>query len=769
MIKIPGYSIVRPLGKGGMAEVYLAIQQSFEREVALKVLASNLAEDPSFTERFISEARIVSRLVHPNIVTVYDVGVEGRHHFLSMEYIPGLDLKQARYNLPLSRRLAVIKDIARALNFAGRKGYVHRDVKPDNIMLHAEDGRAVLMDFGIARPSGGLAGMTQTGTTLGTPHYMSPEQARGWGVDPRSDLYSLGVVLYLLLVGRVPFDADSAVAVGVQHVSEPAPKLPQELVVFQPVLDRVLAKNPEHRYQTGAEFVEALDTLPRAELNRLEFSLFKEGCDSTRSEGLGGPCSDSDPTMEVTVPTVKRLVFGGGERSEDGEKGYRSKGGRENTTKGRAAVETGYEDTPDGGYQGEFNRRFDDGILREEDKSKGSIWPWWVGAGIAACIGYAVYFQQQLPVEERLQPIAALEQRLPALAEGVIGEPPKEPVSEEGGRLLLGAGGEADLPAPAAGEPVAGPEAHRAVTLQDPSMIEKSSAMPESSATIQEPSAIQEPSTVQEPLAVKELPTSLSSSMAEEAPFLKAPVIPANALLEEKAETSASSVEESLSPEARSRQIEMLLAKAQRQHQLGDILMPVNANELYSLRQVLDLDSDNLQAKHAVNAIEESLIRTIDLHMQQQRWDDARAEIARARAYFPASKRLQVLKSRNEQAILAGSQPKIEKVLVSHKSLMGVDQPQEHFLPAMDELHVGFAYENFEPGAAVVHAHLFEADRSVELAQVTVPITRSNGEQFLSFARPKQTFADGVYRVDLTFNGQLLGSSVFEISHPPQL
>lgn len=712
-----------------MAEVYLAIQQSFEREVALKILASDLAEDTTFTERFISEARIVSRLVHPNIVTVYDVGVEGRHHYLSMEYIPGLDLKQARYNLPLSRRLAAVKDIARALNFAGRKGYVHRDVKPDNIMLHAEDGRAVLMDFGIARPSGGLAGMTQTGTTLGTPHYMSPEQARGWGVDPRSDLYSLGVVLYLLLVGRVPFDADSAVAVGVQHVSEPIPRLPSELGVFQSVLDRVLAKNPEHRYQTGGDFVKALEALPSDELERLEFSLFKDGDSSTHS----GVCSDSAPTMAVTLPTVKRLVI---------EDDIPSELPNQSPVPEVEGYQGGYEDARGGGYQGQFNRRHDDPVPVAGEKSRNSVWPWWVGAGIAASIGYAVYFQQQLPVEERLQPLAALEQRLPALAEGIMAEVVSVSDSMH--------------------KPEVEPESQSEVAaISDLVVVEHPSSVTEDVELPLDPSGLTFDSDVERLVTAFDTEEELAEDVTEEG---EAEEVSAEGEVEEPVVTEVASPEIPVS-----QQVAQLLEKARRQRQLGDILMPVKGNELHTLRQVLALDADNEEARQAVAVIENTLIQRVEVRVQQQDWDDARAEIARALMYFPASKRLQVLKLKNEQAVLAASLPKIDRVLVSHKSLMGVDQPQEHFVPAMDELHVGFVYENFVPGTGVVRAHLFEENRQIELAQVDVAINQPRGEQFLSFERARQVFEDGVYRVDLTFQGRLLGSLVFEISHPPQL
>ncbi len=261
LMEIPGYKIIDTLGEGGMATVYLAIQESFEREVALKVMSSSLLKDPSFGERFLREARIVSRLVHPNIVTVYDVGVYEGNHYLSMEYVPGEDLKERRYELDLVQALGVVKDVARALDYAGRKGYVHRDVKPENIMLHAEDSRAVLMDFGIARATDVASGMTQTGTTMGTPHYMSPEQAKGAKVDPRSDIYSLGVVLFELVAGFVPYDADSAVAVGIMHVSDAVPRLAPHLAIFQPIIDKALAKKPDERYQLASELIADLNAL----------------------------------------------------------------------------------------------------------------------------------------------------------------------------------------------------------------------------------------------------------------------------------------------------------------------------------------------------------------------------------------------------------------------------------------------------------------------------------------------------------------------------
>lgn len=290
-VHIPGYHIKKVLGKGGMATVYLAVQEIFEREVALKVMSPALAEDPSFGQRFMREARIVSQLVHPHIITVYDVGLHESYYYLSMEYIPGPDVKQACTQLSLIEKLAVIEDVARALDFAGNKGYVHRDIKPENILLRSATSNAVLMDFGIARAAETDLSMTQTGTSLGTPHYMSPEQAKGQGVDHRSDLYSLGVVFYFMLMQSVPYKADSAVAIGIKHITEPVPVLPGYLQMLNGFIARLMAKEPEHRYQHAADFI--------ADLQRLDHKkLLKQYAQKAKYKAAPTPESlDPEPTM----------------------------------------------------------------------------------------------------------------------------------------------------------------------------------------------------------------------------------------------------------------------------------------------------------------------------------------------------------------------------------------------------------------------------------------------------------------------------------------
>ena len=226
VIEIPGYKILRQLGRGGMATVYLAMQESVQREVALKVMSPALLVDPDFGERFLREARIAAKLHHRHVVGVHDVGREGDHHYIAMEYLGGAVLlgKEGEARPP-AFALRVTREIAMALNYAHAKGFVHRDVKPDNILMR-DDGSSALTDFGIARASDSATHMTRTGTVIGTPHYMSPEQARGRSLDGR-DLYSLGVVLHELLTGRVPYARTTQLSVS--HITQPVPILPEAL------------------------------------------------------------------------------------------------------------------------------------------------------------------------------------------------------------------------------------------------------------------------------------------------------------------------------------------------------------------------------------------------------------------------------------------------------------------------------------------------------------------------------------------------------------
>ena len=272
--RIGRYRILALLGRGGMADVYRAEDERLGREVALKVVPPEFARDPERVKRFEHEVRAATQLTHPNIVTVYEFGQCAGQHFYTMALMPGGDLKALiRANpdgMPPREAQVVAEAMARALDYAHGQGIVHRDVKPENI-LFGQDKTPQLTDFGIARVMSSGARLTATGMSIGSPRYMSPEQARGRAVDGRSDLYSLGVVLFEMLTGRVPFDAEEDVAVAYAHVNDSVPGLPEEHAAWRPVLDRLLAKLPDDRYRSGGELAEALklDPSPQASGTRL--------------------------------------------------------------------------------------------------------------------------------------------------------------------------------------------------------------------------------------------------------------------------------------------------------------------------------------------------------------------------------------------------------------------------------------------------------------------------------------------------------------------
>ncbi len=261
--EIPGYEMLSELGEGGMATVYLAIQHSLDRKVAIKVMRRELRVTngpmPEFERRFLLEGRTMAKLPHRNIVAVYDIVTREEIAYISMEYLEGGTLSERmRDGVSLGEAIGVVVQLASGLEFAHRNGVIHRDLKPSNVMFR-DATTPVLTDFGIAKQSDVMASrITQTGLVLGTPTYMSPEQASGRETDGRSDQYSLGILFYELLTGRPPFTGENPMNVLMGHALQPPPPLPPDLAPLQPVFDRMLAKSPADRYANLQEFTTAL-------------------------------------------------------------------------------------------------------------------------------------------------------------------------------------------------------------------------------------------------------------------------------------------------------------------------------------------------------------------------------------------------------------------------------------------------------------------------------------------------------------------------------
>jgi eukaryotic-like serine/threonine-protein kinase len=296
------YKLAAKLGSGGMSTVYLARDATLDRDVAVKVMHREMSEQPDQLERFRQEARAVAKLSHPNVVAVIDAGEDGGYPYIVFEYVEGETLKQrvARVGaLDPQEALAYAIEIARGLTVAHARKMVHRDIKPQNVLIDAE-GRAKLTDFGISRQLE-QDGMTATGRVLGTTDYVAPEQAMGRGADQRSDVYSLGVVLYEMLIGQVPFHADSQVGVAMKHVNEELPDVqqrrPEISAATALVVERATAKDPSNRYQDVGEMIDDLSTALEVEAAR-----------------AGSTTGEATSVLDA-VPPAKRKLSGPGRRS----------------------------------------------------------------------------------------------------------------------------------------------------------------------------------------------------------------------------------------------------------------------------------------------------------------------------------------------------------------------------------------------------------------------------------------------------------------------
>ena len=309
------YQILEKIGRGGMATVYKAYQPALDRYVAVKVLPAHLAEAPGFAQRFQREAKAVAKLEHPNILPIHDFGQQEEHTYLVMRYVEGGTLEDIMGKpIPLERVTPLLVQMAEALDYAHERGVVHRDVKPSNILLDP-DGRPFLTDFGVARIMEATQQLTGTGVGVGTPAYMSPEQGQGRKVDRRSDVYSLGVVLYEMMTGEVPYQAETPIAVVLKHINDPLP-LPRKVNPAIPeaverVILKAMAKSPEDRFQTAREMARAIDAALREARSAERPKVVEaQGPAESSAEASRGLSLEATKRLWWIVPVVLALAGG---------------------------------------------------------------------------------------------------------------------------------------------------------------------------------------------------------------------------------------------------------------------------------------------------------------------------------------------------------------------------------------------------------------------------------------------------------------------------
>jgi len=308
MIEIPNFTVERELGRGGMATVYLAVQDMLSRNVALKVMLPDMARDENFRKSFLSEGKIIANLEHPNIVRIHDFGIiDDSILYMAMEYLGDGTLKEklADGELPYEKAVKIIEDTSAGLSYAHAKGYIHRDIKPGNILFR-DDGTAVITDFGIAKLQDTSGELTRMGYTMGTVQYMSPEQAVTTDLDHRSDIYSLGLVFYEMLTGQKAFKAESTIQAIHQHTTVAPPALPLKYSYLQPIIDKVLAKEPDDRYQNINDFVNAVKNAKEEDVTVIHRVSSQIDDDSTQILRTGHYQVDDLDKTRINIPSTNQ-------------------------------------------------------------------------------------------------------------------------------------------------------------------------------------------------------------------------------------------------------------------------------------------------------------------------------------------------------------------------------------------------------------------------------------------------------------------------------
>ena len=297
-IQIPGYKLLSLIGRGGMSHVYKAIEEDSNTIVAIKIINPRVV-DESFRHRFEKECKLLLKMEHTHVIHCYDSGqTQNGDLYMVLEYLSEPNLKQRLKSdrITLEQVMEWLLQVADALHYIHSLGYFHRDIKPENILIDSDD-KAIISDFGIAKSITSQTILTSMGMSIGTPYYMSPEQAKGRDIDHKSDIYSLGVVLYEMLTGTLPYTGDDAFSIGLKHLSEPVPVLPHSLSMWQPILEKLMAKEKLERYDDCIEVIEDIRSLLEEEESGID-NLFY--ADSRVTQSHQYPSQNTETVRIVT-------------------------------------------------------------------------------------------------------------------------------------------------------------------------------------------------------------------------------------------------------------------------------------------------------------------------------------------------------------------------------------------------------------------------------------------------------------------------------------
>lgn len=812
-MEIPGYRIVRTLGEGGMATVYLAIQENFQREVALKIMSPLLARgDASYGERFLREARIVAQLNHPHIVAVYDVGVHDGQHYLAMEYVPGDDLKNRRLQLSLKQTLSAVRQVALALDYAHKKGYVHRDIKPENVLLNEDSSRAVLTDFGIARPSGTEGGLTQTGTAIGTPSYMSPEQALGKPLDHRTDLYSLGVVLYFLLVGEVPFTADSAVAVGIKHAVEPVPRLPASLLSFQLIIDKAMAKAADKRFQSGAEFAEAIDQLIAQLTAPLEVSWRQQLQQTVAAErtppAAATVISGANPTAipaararTVTPPaTDAALVARADDRLGGKRVGQRTAPPAPATPATRSplplvlaiaavigAAGAGWywyqqQDTAPALHTGAG-----DSATKAENPSElaaGKVNPVSTEPAPDATAGSNVDATAANANEANQNPANATEQAAEPLTDtrpveaAPASSAPENAVAEIPGNSADASGAASPGPTPATLDPN---QQQIANLLAEADKRVKAGKLIEPANDSAEALYSQVLKIDSQNAAAKEGRKNVGIALAKQGidlsksgDSLRATMLYERAVVLAPKARDVQLLKQRLDASRRAEQAKPLLDKAKQLELAGALITPSNNNAYDLYKQAQAIDPASTLALAGLSQLEVKLADEIERLWRKGQVTEASALYAGAKERYPDSKDIadagrsivQSAKGKPKPVETLDAdleRPEILSLRVAGQPLTSLPSEQTTLLVIGTSLHAAFTYQNFKAGGTVIEATLYDDSHQIKLGSRKLNLSYDAGELRFQIDRPVEGFPDGEYFLDLYANGERLTSLPFKV------